>query len=77
MELEFYCKTFKIIHTQVVEGSLAEQCGLHEGDVVVRINNNATIEMTHENAHEELIIAGNEFVLGVLRFFPRFAIISH
>lgn len=40
---------------------------MHEGDVVVRINDEATINMTHEDAHEAMVAAGNEFVLGVLR----------
>jgi hypothetical protein len=42
---------------------------LLEGDVVVRINNEPTINMTHEDAHQALIAAGSEFILGVLRFF--------
>lgn len=41
---------------------------MQEGDVVVRINDKPTIDMTHEDAHDELIAAGNEFVLGVLRY---------
>lgn len=52
----------------MVEGSTAEKCGLQEGDVVVRINNSPTINMSHEDAHKELVAAGAEFVLGVLRF---------
>lgn len=52
----------------MVEGSTAEKCGLLEGDVVVRINDKPTIAMTHEDAHCELVAAGPEFVLGVLRF---------
>jgi hypothetical protein len=35
--------------------------------VVVRINDDPTIEMTHEDAHVNLIAAGDSFVLGVLR----------
>lgn len=38
-----------------------------EGDVVVRINDKPTINMSHEDAHRELVAAGAEFVLGVLR----------
>lgn len=51
----------------MVEGSTAEKCGMLEGDVVVRINDKPTINMTHEDAHRELLAAGVEFVLGVLR----------
>lgn len=46
-----------------------------EGDVVVRINDKPTIHMTHEDAHHELIAAGTEFVLGVLRLFGLFFIV--
>lgn len=58
---------FAIVCFKVVEGSTAEKCGLLEGDVVVRINDKPTINMTHEDAHRELVAAGTEFVLGVLR----------
>lgn len=51
----------------MVEESTAEKCGMLEGDVVVRINDKPTINMTHEDAHRELLAAGPEFVLGVLR----------
>lgn len=71
----FIAKTFPDINLfcglvcfQVVGGSTAEKCGLLEGDVVVRINDKPTINMTHEDAHRELLAAGTEFVLGVFRF---------
>lgn len=51
----------------MVESSIAQASGLREGDVVVRINDDPTIEMTHEDAHMKLAASGNEFVLGVLR----------
>jgi hypothetical protein len=38
-----------------------------EGDVVVRINDKPAIDMSHENAHDELVAAGDEFIIGVLR----------
>lgn len=53
---------------KVVEGGTAQKAGLLEGDVVVRINDKPTISMTHEDAHRELVAAGTQFVLGVLRF---------
>ncbi|KAG5681342.1 hypothetical protein PVAND_010787 [Polypedilum vanderplanki] len=53
--------------SRVVDGSIAQNAGMLEGDVVVRINDTPTIEMTHEDAHEALVAAGNDFVLGVLR----------
>lgn len=58
----------------MLEGSTAEKAGLLEGDVVVRINDKPTINMTHEDAHRELVAAGPEFVLGVLRLLK---IIAH
>lgn len=56
---------------QVVEGSTADKAGMQEGDVVVRINDKPTINMSHEDAHRELVAAGAEFVLGVLRLGQR------
>ena len=38
-----------------------------EGDVVVRINDLPTINMSHEEAHLALIAAGLDFGMGVLR----------
>lgn len=51
----------------MVEGGIAHKAGLLEGDVVVRINDSPAIDMTHENAHDELVSAGNEFTVGVIR----------
>ncbi|XP_076753223.1 uncharacterized protein LOC143424799 isoform X1 [Xylocopa sonorina] len=52
---------------RVTEGSLAECMGLKVGDVVVRLNDQPISNLTHGQAHEELMRAGNNFVLGVLR----------
>ncbi|XP_060818619.1 uncharacterized protein LOC132908556 isoform X2 [Bombus pascuorum] len=41
--------------------------GLKVGDVVVRLNDQPISSLTHGQAHEELIRAGNNFVLGVHR----------
>ncbi|XP_071857885.1 uncharacterized protein isoform X2 [Bombus fervidus] len=41
--------------------------GLKVGDVVVRLNDQPIGSLTHGQAHEELIRAGNNFVLGVQR----------
>lgn len=38
-----------------------------EGDVVVRINDMPTINMSHEEAHLALVAAGMDFGMGVLR----------
>lgn len=47
------------------ENSVAENAGLEEGDVVVRINDTPTAGMTHVQAHDLLISAGLNFILGV------------
>ncbi|KYQ57591.1 PDZ and LIM domain protein Zasp [Trachymyrmex zeteki] len=52
---------------RVTEGSLAECMGLKVGDVVVRLNDQSIISLTHGQAHEALVHAGNNFVLGVQR----------
>ncbi|XP_033351621.1 probable inactive protein kinase DDB_G0270444 isoform X2 [Bombus vosnesenskii] len=52
---------------RVTEGSLAECMGLKVGDVVVRLNDQPISSLTHGQAHEELMRAGNNFVLGVQR----------
>ncbi|XP_026667210.1 vicilin-like seed storage protein At2g18540 isoform X2 [Ceratina calcarata] len=52
---------------RVIEGSLAECMGLIVGDVVVRLNDQPISSLTHGQAHEELMRAGNNFVLGVQR----------
>ncbi|XP_012273025.1 uncharacterized protein LOC105695738 isoform X2 [Orussus abietinus] len=41
--------------------------GLKVGDVVVRLNDQSVCGLTHGQAHEALILAGNNFVLGVHR----------
>ncbi|CAG9802844.1 unnamed protein product [Chironomus riparius] len=53
--------------SRVVEGGIAHRAGMLEGDVVVRINDNPTINMSHESAHDELVAAGDEFTVSVLR----------
>ncbi|XP_014477396.1 PREDICTED: uncharacterized protein LOC106745908 [Dinoponera quadriceps] len=52
---------------RVTEGSLAECMGLKVGDVVVRLNDQPISCLTHGQAHEALLHAGNNFVLGVQR----------
>ncbi|XP_011169574.1 glutamic acid-rich protein isoform X2 [Solenopsis invicta] len=52
---------------RVMEGSLAECMGLKVGDVVVRLNDQSISSLTHGQAHEALVHAGNNFVLGVQR----------
>lgn len=41
--------------------------GLKIGDVVVRLNDQPISNLTHGQAHEALVHAGNNFVLAVQR----------
>ncbi|XP_015121886.1 proton channel OtopLc isoform X2 [Diachasma alloeum] len=52
---------------RVAEGSLAECMGLKVGDVVVRLNDDPVSKLTHGEAHESLVQAGNNFTLVVHR----------
>ncbi|CAO1388389.1 unnamed protein product [Diamesa serratosioi] len=53
--------------SRVVENGTADRAGMMEGDVVVRINDLPTINMSHEEAHLALVAAGLNFEMGVLR----------
>ncbi|KAL6260591.1 hypothetical protein P5V15_008112 [Pogonomyrmex californicus] len=52
---------------RVTEESLAECMGLKVGDIVVRLNDQSISSLTHGQAHEALVHAGNNFVLGIQR----------
>ncbi|XP_058116137.1 uncharacterized protein LOC131287985 [Anopheles ziemanni] len=52
---------------KILPGSIAEAAGMHMGDVVVRINDIPTSDMSYYDAHQLLACAGNQFVLGILR----------
>ncbi|XP_040152619.1 proteoglycan 4 isoform X3 [Anopheles arabiensis] len=52
---------------KILPGSIAEDVGMHMGDVVVRINDIPTGNMSYYDAHQLLACAGNQFVLGILR----------
>lgn len=49
------------------EGSIAEQCGLRAGDVVVRVNYEPTIDLPHSKVQEMILGCTNSFVMGVER----------
>lgn len=51
----------------MTEGSIAENCGLRVGDVIVRINYEPTIDITHLGAQEMIMSCANTFTLGVRR----------
>ncbi|XP_043270514.1 titin-like isoform X3 [Venturia canescens] len=52
---------------KVAEGSLAECMGLRLGDIVMSLNDRPVSSLTHGQAHEALVLAGNNFSLSVLR----------
>ncbi|XP_058812041.1 uncharacterized protein LOC131676762 isoform X4 [Topomyia yanbarensis] len=52
---------------RIIPGSIAEEVGMHIGDVVVRINDIPTNNLSYYDAHQLLACAGNRFVLGILR----------
>ncbi|XP_055714911.1 titin-like isoform X2 [Phlebotomus papatasi] len=52
---------------KVTEGSLAATVGMKVGDIVVRINDTPASNLSHLEAHNVLLAAGNNFMLGVLR----------
>lgn len=52
---------------KVIPGSIAEEVGMYLGDVVMRINDIPTSNMSYYDAHQLLACAGNHFTLGILR----------
>lgn len=52
---------------KVIPGSIAEEVGMYLGDVVVRINDIPTGNMSYYDAHQLMACAGNRFTLGILR----------
>ncbi|XP_055617766.1 LIM domain-binding protein 3 isoform X2 [Toxorhynchites rutilus septentrionalis] len=52
---------------KIIPGSIAEEVGMHIGDVVVRINDIPTNNLSYYDAHQLLACAGNRFLLGILR----------
>ncbi|XP_055523871.1 uncharacterized protein LOC129717759 isoform X3 [Wyeomyia smithii] len=52
---------------KIVPGSIAEAVGVRVGDVVARINEIPTNNLSYYDAHQLLACAGNSFVLGIVR----------
>ncbi|XP_015591799.1 PDZ and LIM domain protein 3 isoform X1 [Cephus cinctus] len=59
--------THPLTVVRVARGSLADEAGLQPGDVLIRLNGLPLHEMTHAQAHDKLVNAGNNFVLSVVR----------
>ncbi|XP_017484228.1 PREDICTED: titin [Rhagoletis zephyria] len=58
---------FPLTVVKVNEGSIAEEAGLREGDVIVRINDTATSPLSHDEADKVIRQCGNVFFIGVKR----------
>ncbi|XP_065360513.1 uncharacterized protein Zasp67 [Calliphora vicina] len=58
---------FPLTVVKVTEGSIAENAGLMEGDVIVRINDTAASPLTHEETNKIIKGCGNVFFFGVQR----------
>lgn len=52
---------------KVLPGSIAEEVGMYLGDVVMRINDIPTSNMSYYDAHQLMACAGNRLTLGILR----------
>ncbi|EFN79741.1 PDZ and LIM domain protein 3 [Harpegnathos saltator] len=59
--------TFPLIVVRVAIGGLAYTAGLQAGDVIVKLNGEPISQLTHAQAHDKLVSAGNDFVLSVIR----------
>ncbi|XP_076276986.1 PDZ and LIM domain protein 3 [Lasioglossum baleicum] len=59
--------SFPLTVVRLTIGGLADRAGVHAGDLVVKINGETIQHLTHNEVHERLIKAGNEFTLTVLR----------
>ncbi|KAL0117390.1 hypothetical protein PUN28_010312 [Cardiocondyla obscurior] len=59
--------TFPLTVVRVTIGGLADAAGLQAGDVVVRLNKEPISQLTHAQAHDKLVSAGNDIVLSVMR----------
>lgn len=49
------------------EGSVAEQVGLRENDIIIKINNIDTDQLSHDEAHEIILYSGNNFIATIVR----------
>lgn len=58
---------FFFIARKVTENSLAEEAGMKFGDIIVRINDTPASNLSHLEAHNVLLSAGNNFMVGVKR----------
>jgi len=57
-----------LIYLDVTQHSLAHQVGLRPGDAIIKINNVETSWMEHNRAKQEIVNAGDEVWLTVVRY---------
>jgi C-terminal processing protease CtpA/Prc len=51
----------------VTGGSLAEEAGMCVGDMIIEINGDNTAQITHSEAQQCILEAGNTITLSILR----------
>ncbi|CAG9824980.1 unnamed protein product [Phaedon cochleariae] len=56
-----------LLVVKVNENSLAEQCGLEVGDLILSINDSPTVGLTHSEVHDFITSSGLNFTLGIRR----------
>lgn len=49
-------------------GSLAEEAGMNVGDMIIEINGDNTAQITHSEAQQCILEAGNSITLSILRW---------
>ncbi|KAG7205544.1 hypothetical protein KM043_007521 [Ampulex compressa] len=59
--------SFPLTVVRVTVGGLADKAGVQAGDVVVKLNGDPLQQLTHNQAHDRLVAAGNDFVISVMR----------
>nr|KAF7404076.1 hypothetical protein H0235_014770 [Vespula pensylvanica] len=59
--------SFPLTVVRVTIGGLADKAGLRAGDVVIKLNGEPMHQLTHADAHNRLVNAGNDFELTVAR----------
>ncbi|XP_017784603.1 PREDICTED: titin homolog isoform X2 [Nicrophorus vespilloides] len=58
---------FPLTVVKIVDGSHADRAGLKVGDVLLKIQDTNTDDLTHEQAHESLLKLDQEFTVKILR----------
>ena len=53
---------------QVTPGSLAQKCGLMEGDIITKIGDAPTEYMRHKEAQQKIVMSGNSLELALERW---------